>query len=542
MKGGYIDNVYGEHTHVTGATVDNAGLLEEDYNDVQTTGMRASARVALNDVWTATLVASYQDTEGHGASAYDPTIGDLEAARFTPETQEDEVLQVGFTLEGELGDVADIIYAGSYFKREFFERNDYTLYSDTWAVYYSYETGPGYLPTPMSYTDTSEWTRATHEIRISSKDDGSKLQWLVGLFYDRTEHEYAYLYEVPSLMSSWSISSPPFYSFGPPPKPGVWWESFNVRTDKQTAIFGEITYNFTDQLSGTVGGRLFENDFSTVLIHGYGGAFQPNVGSDSERDNVMKANLTYRLSDDVMTWFTFSQGYRQGGFNRTPGAFVGYPDIFESDSVDSFEVGYKSAWLDNRLILNGAVFMVNWSNTQVSSFDYSLSPLGWAENLDTGIDVVGTEMEVNWDFGNGFTASGGFSLVNAESEGDYIKGGSSVAPPGTTMPLIPELKWNISARYDFDMANDVEGFAQITHAYVDEMYNLIEVAGRDLQESYSITNLRFGVSHGTWGAELYVNNAADERAEIFINPFNFDSRIETNRPRTIGVKLSAKFN
>jgi outer membrane receptor protein involved in Fe transport len=65
--------------------------------------------------------------------------------------------------------------------------------------------------------------------------------------------------------------------------------------------------------------------------------------------------------------------------------------------------------------------------------------------------------------------------------------------------------------------------------------------GRFVQGGYTIANLAFGVVKDGWTAELFVNNATDERGEVYVDTQNFTPKVVTNRPRTIGLRFSYDF-
>ncbi len=62
--------------------------------------------------------------------------------------------------------------------------------------------------------------------------------------------------------------------------------------------------------------------------------------------------------------------------------------------------------------------------------------------------------------------------------------------------------------------------------------------GRYIQESYVLANIAFGVKKDQWGAELFVNNLTDERANLYTDIQQFTPKVVTNRPRSIGVRFS----
>ncbi len=107
---------------------------------------------------------------------------------------------------------------------------------------------------------------------------------------------------------------------------------------------------------------------------------------------------------------------------------------------------------------------------------------------------------------------------------------------------MPEVKWNLSTRYGFN----TDWFVQASYIYTGSSYNNLFDGGsiptrRFKQEDYQILNASIGVDRDSWVAEMYVRNLTDERGEVFRNAVNWDERVMTNRPRTIGTRVSFKF-
>lgn len=93
----------------------------------------------------------------------------------------------------------------------------------------------------------------------------------------------------------------------------------------------------------------------------------PRVECENEKDRkkfsatTVRAGLDFLLADDVMTYVSYSQGFKSGGFN---GLSCGDP-AYDPEHVDAWEVGLKSQWLDGVLQLNGALFSYDYSDIQV---------------------------------------------------------------------------------------------------------------------------------------------------------------------------------
>ena len=128
------------------------------------------------------------------------------------------------------------------------------------------------------------------------------------------------------------------------------------RDRKQQAIFGELSFDVTEDLQIAYGFRYYElaaeafgdivefNLLESVFPVGN----TPKEDLPDENDLLHKVYVSYDFSEDVMGYFLFSQGYRQGGQN-TESAFVDYPLTFKTDTTDNFELGYKSRFFDNRV-------------------------------------------------------------------------------------------------------------------------------------------------------------------------------------------------
>jgi hypothetical protein len=156
------------------------------------------------------------------------------------------------------------------------------------------------------------------------------------------------------------------------------------------------------------------------------------------------------------------------------------------------------------------------------------------------------------------------------------------APIGSKLPYSSDFSGNIRARYFYELENGWEGYVNgsvsytgerlsgmFANAYVSEdTHKLVYgtgtglkieeeipagqyqgvtytdsngdafAGGRYVADAYSITNLAFGFTNGEWKAELYVDNAFDKRAELYIDEQQFTPKVVTNRPRTIGVRFS----
>ena len=587
---GYIDNVAGERVYPsTGACVSNrtpppAGCVagpqraKDDYNDVDTYGARAALRIELNDNWTVTPTLMGQKQEAGGSFAYDPGVGELELTHFFPDTSEDKWLQAALTVEGKIGNF-DLVYAGAYLKRDVevdADYSDYTFHYDECCSYVAYYWGDSVgdpLADPSQFIQGSDgYKRQSHELRISSPSD-NRFRFVGGLFYQDQEHEIFQNYMVRDLGGY--VSGGEFFPVVIPEWPDTFWLTNQLRKDTDSAIFGEMSFDFTEQLTATAGARFFETENSIEGFFGfmtenystnygvakctdypqppqsYNGSPCTNINDDvDDSGNVLKGNLTYRITDDKLVYATYSEGFRPGGINRNNSVGPYSPDI-----LTNYEIGWKTTWLDNTLRFNGAIFHEDWDDIQYSFLPPGGSGLTVIRNAGAAT-IDGIEADLTWAATDGLVISGGFSWLDAKLSEDYVPGLADDPPDltpealkGDRLPVTPEFKANLTGRYEFPVGG-MDGHFQVAVVYNGDTYSDLTRTDRAIlgkNPSYTIADMSGGVKWDAFAVELYVSNMFDEiaRTSTFagcatsvcgVQPYYVPSR-----PRTIGLRFSQEF-
>jgi outer membrane receptor protein involved in Fe transport len=184
------------------------------------------------------------------------------------------------------------------------------------------------------------------------------------------------------------------------------------------------------------------------------------------------------------------------------------------------------------------------SDFQFSRLDTSISPLTLTFNVGNA-ESNGLEGDFATLLSDNWTLSGAFSWIySAELTSDYSRRNNDVidAPAGTPLPRIPEWKWNLSTRYTWDN----NWYAQGAFIYTGDSFNTLFEGGtiptaKRTQQAYHVLNVGVGLEREDWSAELYVRNLADERGDVWINAVTWDSRVMTNRPRTVGLVYRRNF-
>ena len=145
-----------------------------------------------------------------------------------------------------------------------------------------------------------------------------------------------------------------------------------------------------------------------------------------------------------------------------------------------------------------------------------------------------------------FMLYGSIASTSAKSSEDFILDPTDQAllqvPKGQPLPNVPDLKFNLTGRYDFTLGSN-DAYAQLSYVYVDETTNRIVPSDPlfTTQDSYSIVNIRAGMLIGTWNIDVFVNNATDEIAEIASNLRAYGTSTIINRPLSVGFRLGKSF-
>jgi iron complex outermembrane receptor protein len=569
---GYIDNVFGTSQ---GGTFDNAGVADDDVNTSKTKGGRASLRWEPNDNWTVDLVGIYQklDTDGFGDTSTDQD--DLEQLRFNPEGLDEEWYQVGMTIDGDLG-WADATLAVSYFHRDFSyeaDNADYLFAFSQLSSYYPYYAFYDFGDPNAIATEDTENKRWSVEARLATPSDStSKWAGLIGVFYAHSESSADFRSTMPGLTDTPGgkyIQYLAYYYTGvlPGPSDNYWFGVYESELD-QTAVFGEITYDITENLSITAGGRWYKIEDDSFIWQGQlMQGTQPELTDftltyeqdDGDDDGfVPKVNVTYNIDDDKLVYATYSEGFRRGGVNVLRAKSI-IPREYDSDILNNYEIGAKTVWAGGALRVNVSAYHMVWDDIQVQANDPQPAVFGLGIVNAPEAEINGIETDFAWAVTTGLTIDGTYSYIEAEVSKDALvfeeecQGGTLCDPipleNGTRLPIAPKWKASLGAEYVFQ--TDILGgspYVRLDWSHIDESVNALSglesTSFSDqakTQDAYDTIDLKVGLDTGSWSAVFYVDNVDDERGEIFFNNRWGKERLSITRPRTYGVSFRKNF-
>jgi outer membrane receptor protein involved in Fe transport len=265
----------------------------------------------------------------------------------------------------------------------------------------------------------------------------------------------------------------------------------------------------------------------------------PDTASTS--GTIFKGTVSLTPTPDLLFYATYSEGFRPGLLNRPggaqgPGGFV-VPFELETDEVTNYEFGWKMDLVNGQLRLNGSAFFVDISNLQTTIFDPSITNLFFSDNA-ANAEIYGLEADFTIApyATPGLSISGAFSVLDTEITEVLTPTNDVIA--GEELAYAPGFQGNLRARYEWDLSNRLEAFIQPQVSYsATKFTDIIEINKIQL-ESYTLFNLSAGVVADQWRFEVFGQNLTDERAQISGN-FAYDRpRIVTNRPLTVGMRVS----
>ena len=564
---GYIDNVHGTRTFSSGIVSDNAELVQKDYNTANIYGGRAELKVDLNENWTLLPTLIAQDERSNGIFGYDPHVGDLQVQHFLPEYNHDQWYQASLTVQGKIGNL-DLTYSGGHMDRMIHSQSDYTDYSYFYDQVYAsaakYHNNNGDTINPNQWIlGNDHFTKDSHELRIASPAS-DRFRFLAGLFYQRQTHHIIQDYVIPGLSDAQSV----------PGWAQTWWLTNQQRIDRDYAVFGEASYDITPQLTFTGGVRVYKSDNSLVGFYGFNAdhgtgvnlcfasPIVPNTPCTDLNSEVKytgethKLNLTYHIDDSKLVYITYSTGFRPGGVNRNGGLPPYRPDF-----LDNYEIGWKTGWLGNSLIWNGAVFYDRWRDFQ---FQY-LGPNSLTVVDNAGdANIYGVESNVIWRPTHALTLNAALSYTDAKLAQDFCNGAAvcdssnTTAPKGEQLPVTPKFKTNATARYEWKVG-DLDAHLQGALVYQSSSWSdLLQFDRQSLgkQPGYTTVDFSGGFARDNWTVELSLLNAFDTRAQLYRyaectiavcagvgTPGGTGGSVYVvpNRPRTLALRIGTKF-
>ncbi len=442
---------------------------------------------------------------------------------------------------------------------------------------------PPYSPTTCDGYQYQERNQdsTSFELRLTSNEEGT-FRWVAGMYYADIDREVVVSYGAD--LGLGFRRAPYVPPNGPNPTDLLFWDDFDTEV---YAVFGQVEMDVGEKGELALALRYDEEDRkvnnkvpNVLAPQIFGLFFHPPInpafdgsGTDSipDRDESFnewqpKISYTHSFTDELSAYASYGVGFRSGGFNSlgseatVNGTFGTYPtapqnvrDDYDKEVTDSYEIGMKSQWLDNRLRINAAAFYNDIDDYQF--FNFFAGPFGLLRvvtNIDS-VEIYGAEIDFAWAFNEYLTFSGGYGLIDTEINDNDNRSYTE----GNDLPYAPESNGTLSLDFHMPVFGDLEWSTRLDYQYVGttwfhsvqenetinfftdltEVYQLDEFFGfgpsnysRTERDDYWTMNLRGGISGENWSIIAWSNNVTDEDyleevipAPEFGGSFNHDS-------------------
>ncbi len=631
------------------ASANNYALAQSASNPVTYTGIRVSALWQINTDWNVLIAQSYQNMEADGEFTQFPTgsegqaLGAWQDTSFSPAVDKDKFENTAWTVNGKIGDLK-AVYTGAYLVRNLYQTNDYTNYARSNGGYYysctgggssgtGFDSAPPLPSTPVtcyspvtSWQDTVKNSHLTSEFRLSTPDDW-RARGIFGAYWEefKIQDDMNFLYKTFPSCTPANLAGA-LTPGGAPcvanviTAPGSTALNPGERNDNtafgedaqrgyhQTAVFGSADFDIIPKVLTVTGGTRWyrytnyevgsEYVTATSLTNIPNGSVFNGHNINAEDLNSTytgfrsRGNVTWHITPDVMVYYTFSQGFRPGGFNRsqgleapiTSGGVDQYnkPQGYAPDELINNEIGWKTEWFDHRLQVNGSLYYMKWNNVQMEFYNPPvLGNTTFAVN-GPNFTIKGLELQVEARVTDGLTLFGSGSYNNARQTNspcltvtnpalagtptygqcitESYQKGIGVEPlvnpfgaVGTRPAFSPLTQFNLRARYDWTIneyktwimvgANHVGDMSNNPATYTDGNTQPIPQTTflRYDQPGYTTYDAALGVGKDNWTAQVNGTNLGNSDASLFTSSAQFIKAEVPLRPRVLTLTIGYKF-
>lgn len=551
----------------------------KDMNDEQTFTTRNTLLLQAHQGLRAFITYAYQQTETRGRQVNGAGVlgtGKYEAPYRFEEPNKRYAHLVSLEINADVGDIFEIVSATAYTEQQFRNFQDQTdLLLDLGG--YGYEEYPQFTADSRSQT---KYTQFNQELRLVSAH-GGPFNWTLGGFYNRLKQKSNSREYTPGMARFLGVNRPDDLEY----------ISVTDTDTKEMALFGEIGFQITPRWQVTGGLRVFKYDASIIgaaetplTAGGLRRMPYPSVefeasrwgGGKSEADGkVWKANTSYKITDDINVFATYSEGYRIGGPNRLPPCQIPLPPgqqvcampdemFYSPDETRNKEVGVRASLFDRSLNMSFSVYHIDWKGIQLASRNFN-NTSGITANAGNGVSK-GFDFTFDARINSRLNIYGSYGYNDAYLAEDVpdivggIKPVHTAADPtiddgfkGDRLPGTPKNSGSIGATYTYPLDNGSEISGNWVTSYIGNIYSRVGLRGfGEVIPSYVTHRASITYRADRWEASLFANNIFNKFAITSVNN-STQSILDVNgivsryynhsilTPRVIGIETRLRF-
>lgn len=402
---------------------------------------------------------------------------------------------------------------------------------------------------PLAFTsvvnEDEEIRQFTQEVRLVSDNPESRLDWIIGGYLQEDE--------IDKIDRFWYEIDAAIPAFGSLSGQSSW---VNFGENSNRAVFGQVGYQITDQLHLSAGIRWSRDEKGGVangIVVATGDQFNPDdptpaaplitpftdVPYNTTSSEVTpQATLTYTPNDDILAYFTYSQGYKGGGFEDTPANASAATIAYDPETAQNFELGLKLDLFDGRGRINTAAFYIDYQDLQVTQTDD-----GCLCNItDNAADarILGVETEMQFVVSDSLFLFGAATFLDTEYQ-DFVDS-NGLDNSGNKLQRTPEYQFNVGAELTTDfLAHEDALTTRVSYSHQGKLFWLPD--NFQQEDAFGLLDARvtFAPEDQNYSISLWGKNLTDELYRTNIIAFFGDEVSTLGAPRTWGISLGYDF-
>jgi len=393
--------------------------------------------------------------------------------------------------------------------------------------------------TPYTFRQTTnrdkQW-QFSQELQLTGKTLDDRLSYVLGAYYFKEKAE-----DITSADLAIGLWAP----FPPPESPAVF--PSNYTRNRSLAAYAQFDYNLTPSLQLEVGGRYSDDrkHFRTIVVRqkdhvtfidairdGKFSKFTPRVG------------INYKVDPDILLYASYSQGFKQGGFNGRPLVSASEVTRYNPEVLDTYEAGIKSQWLDHALTANLALFHSIYKDIQLT---VNQTPQNFVANAAQG-KINGMELElvarpIRWFSAN---ASIGYLDAHYTAVGQGL-GPTQILPISLRTGLVKAPKWttSVGAEVSHELADGSKLMLRGDISTYSTIFNDVANTPIITEDGYTLVNARLSYSfaNNRITVALFGTNLTNSLYIVSGNASSGFGLAEASygRPREWGVSAGFRF-
>lgn len=368
-----------------------------------------------------------------------------------------------------------------------------------------------------------ETDQFTQELQLVSTGDGP-WEWILGAFYFDEDLNTDYFFEDSSIA-------------------GFTFMNGGALETESVALYGQAAYDFREAGGAPfriVGGLRWTQDEKWIDEFQMIPAFGVDLAAvmDEKWDEISgKVGIDWFFAEDAMAYASYSHGYKGGGFS------IGQFDVFHPEIVDSFEVGLKSRFFEERAQVNVSAFYNDYQDLQVNFLLFTLFTTdNAAEATIQGLEVEGTLIPAD-------NLQLNATVTWLDAEFDRYQFSPEIALDGDTLNRAPEFTAALTAQYDWPLQNGTAVTARMDFYWQDDVYYRVQNIDRHQGDDFHTLDLRlmWTGADDRWVVDVFAKNVTDEDNQRGLTVSDglstgSNSFVTYYPPRTYGVRVGWRWS